>query len=198
MAKQEIKITLKVNELEYEVRNRSYLMGRAKEYGDDYRNGGDMQANGDDESRNVVLRCISNAWKRLKRLAGEYLQGGVSSADNSLMSGNRATLSMTLLMPSNYDTNCTEELVSTAHRYVVDHTLGEWLGLTDKPDAEEYVRKAEDDAHRFIDALNRRRRPRRPTFDEDSVGPWNQGDGDEDIYWVDSYTWADSGTWVER
>ena len=167
--KKTIVVTLESKEIKFDVMNKSHLTGQARNAeGKDYRATAYMQASEDDEHAYQILRSISNAFSHLKVELGEYLHEDRSTSNNrineSVEKGDKLTLSF--LLPSNFNNSACDSLGGMLHEYIVDRTLSEWFVITDKEDAQNYATLANDALDRAKQALYKRERPTRPTYDD--------------------------------
>ena len=165
--KKTIVVTLESKEIKFDVMNKSHLTGQARNAeGKDYRATAYMQASEDDEHAYQLLRSISNAFSHLKVELGEYLHEDGSTSNNrinkTVEDGGKLTL--TFLLPSNFNNSACDSLGGMLHEYIVDRTLSEWFVITDKQDAQDYANLATDALNQAKQALYKRERPTRPTY----------------------------------
>ena len=165
--KKTIVVTLESKEIKFDVMNKSHLTGQARNAeGKDYRATAYMQASEDDEHAYQILRSISNAFSHLKVELGEYLHEDGSTSNNrinkTVEDGGKLTLSF--LLPSNFNNSACDSLGGMLHEYIVDRTLSEWFVITDKQDAQDYANLATDALNQAKQALYKRERPTRPTY----------------------------------
>ena len=165
--KKTITVTLESKEIKFDVMNKSHLTGQARNAeGKDYRATAYMQASEDDEHAYQLLRSISNAFSHLKVELGEYLHEDGSTSNNrinkTVEDGGKLTLSF--LLPSNFNNSACDSLGGMLHEYIVDRTLSEWFVITDKQDAQDYANLATDALNQAKQALYKRERPTRPTY----------------------------------
>lgn len=202
MAKQEIVITVKLDELRYELRNKTYLKSRTAAAAEGSGDGGapsDAMMSGDEEDENTLLRCLGNALSRVKHLLGEHMSEG-ELRGNNLQQPDSDSLSLRLLMPTNYDTNATADLAAALHRFIVDHVLSVWFADTDPKAADQYAKNAAADQEAMYDASMRRARPKRRTR---PGSPSDGGGGSviptetDDLLWHDALVWEDDSVWIE-
>lgn len=201
MAKQEIVITVKLDELRYELRNKTYLKSRTAAAAEDSGDGGapsDAMMSGDEEDENTLLRCLGNALSRVKHLLGEHMNEG-ELRGNNLQQPGADSLSLSLLMPTNYDTNATADLAAALHRYIVDHVLSVWFSDTDPKASDQYAKNAIEDQEALYDASMRRTRPQRRVMAAGGSGSGSVIPTDtDDLLWHDDRVWDDVGVWKER
>ena len=160
MAKKVIAITLYMSELIYDVQNKTYLTGRSRQTGTNHEEVANMQANDDDENANQIMRSIGNAFANLKTKLSEYInESGTSTNDKQISSTGNLTLSLN--MPPNYN-NASNDTISTAlHQYLVNSAIGDWLTITNKNDASDYITLAAANLEQLREAVNKRMRPTR-------------------------------------
>lgn len=162
MARQTITITLYKSELIYDIQNKTYLTGRSRQSGENHEEVANMQANDDDENANQILRSLGNAYGMLKTKLSEYLEESGTSANDILMSDD-GNITIALKVPSNFNP-ATSDTVSTAlHQYLVNTAIGDWFLITNKADADDYLKLAIVNLEQVREAVNKRVRPQRPT-----------------------------------
>lgn len=155
-----IDIKLDLNEVVYDIQNKTYLTGKSRRDGDNHEQVANMQANDDEESANQVLRSVAMAFSNLKMKLGEYLDLNHTTADNTLMDSS-SKLNMTLKMPSNFNNATVDTVAAAAHQYVVSMAIFDWFVITDKKDAEEYSALADLSLKIISEAVSKRCRPQR-------------------------------------
>ncbi|MBD5358115.1 MAG: hypothetical protein HDR88_14150 [Bacteroides sp.] len=155
-----IDIKLDLNEVVYDIQNKTYLTGKSRRDGDNHEQVANMQANDDDENANQVLRSVSMAFSNLKMKLGEYLDLNHSTANNELMDSD-TELNLTLKMPSNFNNATVDTVAAAAHQYVVSRAIFDWFVITDKKDAEEYATLADQSLKIISEAVSKRSRPQR-------------------------------------
>lgn len=153
-----ISITLDLNEIIYDIQNKTYLTGRSRHDGTNHEQVTNMQANDDEESANQILRSVSIAFNTLKTKLGEYIDNNVLSGNNELLTRD-STLAIALQMPSNYNNATTDTIASAAHQYIVSTTVAEWFAITNKPDSQQYTALADVCLKVISEAINKRLRP---------------------------------------
>ncbi len=157
-----VTITLYMTELLYDVENKTYLTGEARDNGQNYEESADMKANDDAENRNQVMRSIGNAFGTLKTKLGEYLDEAGTTANNVLTS-DQSNLQVVLSMPSNYNPSTKDTIATAMHQYIVNLAIAEWFNIFNKADSTEYLTMAAANLTNLREALNKRVRPvRRP------------------------------------
>jgi hypothetical protein len=125
-----------------------------------------MQASEDDEHSYQILRSISNAFSHLKVELGEYLHEDGTTSNNRINKAVEADepLTLSFLLPSNFNNSACDSLGGMLHEYIVDRTLSEWFVITDKADAQDYANLATEALDKAKQALYKRERPTRPTY----------------------------------
>lgn len=167
--KKTIVVTLESKEIKFDVMNKSHLTGQARNAeGKDYRATAYMQASEDDEHAYQILRSISNAFSHLKVELGEYLHEDGSTSNNRINKTveDDGKLQLSFLLPSNFNNSACDSLGGMLHEYIVDRTLSEWFVITNKQDAQDYAALANDALDRAKQALYKRERPTRPTYND--------------------------------
>lgn len=159
---QTVTIQLDINEIVYDIQNKTYLTGKSRHDGNNHEQVANMQANDDEESANQILRSISTAYGNLKSHLGEYVSSTSQSGNNTLISRDE-TLQFTLQMPSNYNNATIDTIASAAHQYIVSSAVSEWFVITCKGDAPQYSALAASCIEIISEAINKRVRPTRTT-----------------------------------
>ena len=100
-------VTQQVKELVYDIQNKAYLTGQAREAEGTktYEAASNMQASDDDENSYQIRRSLANAFSSLKSLLGEYLQEDKSTSNNLINKeiDNDGELTLAFELPSNYN-----------------------------------------------------------------------------------------------
>lgn len=162
MAKKNIQVTLYMSELIYDVQNKTYLTGRSRSNGTNHEEVANMQANDDDENANQIVRSIGSAFANLKTKLAEYIVETGTTASNKLLTVT-SNLSLSLVMPSNFNQATNDTIASVLHQYLVNSAIGDWFTITDKNDANDYVTLAAANLDQIREAVNKRNRPQRAT-----------------------------------
>lgn len=167
-SKKTLTVTQYVKEIIYDVQNKAYLTGQAREAEGkkNYEAASNMQASDDNENSYQIRRSLANAFSSLKSLLGEYLDENKSTSDNKIATeiDNDGTLSLAFKLPSNYNNASADSLGNGIHAYLVDMTLGEWFTITNKEDAASYIEHSKVSLEIVKRALYKRSRPTRPTY----------------------------------
>lgn len=160
MARKSIIIILNLSELLYDVYNKTYLTGKSRADGDNFVQVALMQATEDEESKNQILRSITNAFAEVKRVVGEYLYEGCDLASNSLTAD--PTIELCLLVPDNFNVSAKDNIALAIHQYIVNTAIYDWFIITNKEDASSYLSQANDNAANIRESLQQRVRPQKP------------------------------------
>ena len=160
-----IKININVKELVYDIQNKTYLTGRSRSDGKNYRQVALMQANNDDENLNQILRSIGNAFAKVKAELAEVLTGHDTQGNNTL---NISTESEELFleMPENFNQAATDSIIAAIHQYIVAFATSEWFMITNKQDTEDYKRLSETSLELLRESLCKRTKPSRATIND--------------------------------
>lgn len=166
--KKNLTVSLQVKELMYDITNKAYLTGRAREAekAKDYEAASNMQASEDEEDSTQLRRSLSTHFTSLKSLLGEYLNEDKSTTDNLIDKeiDSDGVLTLNFKLPSNYNNASADSLGKGIHAYIVDLTLADWFTITNKADAESYISHAAVSLENVKRALYKRGRPTRPTY----------------------------------
>lgn len=170
MAESKKTLTVKqyVKELIYDIQNKAYLTGQAREAegAKNYEAASNMQASDDNENSYQIRRSLANAFSSLKSLLGEYLNEDKSTSDNKILDAidNDGELTLSFKLPSNYNNASADSLGNGIHAYLVDMTLGEWFAITNKDDSQTYIQHSTVSLEIVKRALYKRSRPERPSY----------------------------------
>lgn len=166
--KKTLTVTQEVKELIFDIQNKAYLTGQAREAegAKGYEAASNMQASDDEENSYQLRRSIANAFSSLKSLLGEYLNEDKSTSNNLIQTeiDNDGQLTLAFLLPSNYNNASADSLGNGIHAYLVDMALGEWFSITNKEDAKTYIEHSAASLEIMKRALYKRSRPERPTY----------------------------------
>ncbi len=167
--KKTLTVKLQVKELMYDITNKAYLTGRAREAekSKDYEAASNMQASEDEEDSTELRRSMATHFTSLKSLLGEYLNENKTSTDNLINSEieDDAVLELQFKLPSNYNNASADSLGKGIHAYIVNMALADWFTITNKADAQDYTARAVISLENVKRALYKRSRPERPTFE---------------------------------
>ncbi len=162
-------VTQEVKEIIFDVTNKAFLTGRAREAENEknYEAASNMQASEDDEDSYQLRRSLANAFSSLKSLLGEYLDEDKTTTNNLVDReiDEDGQLTLAFRLPSNYNNASADSLGKGIHAYLVDIVLSEWFAITNKSDAQNYLDHAAASLQIVKRALYKRSRPVRPTFE---------------------------------
>lgn len=168
-SKKTLEVILQVKELIYDVQNKAFLTGQAREAEGkkNYEAASNMQASDDDENSYQIRRSLANGFSALKSLLGEYLSEDKSTSDNLIYNeiDNNGSLRLTFELPSNYNNASADSLGNGIHAYLVDIALGDWFAITNPDDAQTYISHSTASLETVKRALYKRSRPERPTYE---------------------------------
>lgn len=159
--KKEITLELKMSELIYDIQNKTYLTGRSLDSGAPSAHIANMQANDDEENAAQVLRSITMAFAVLRNRLSEFMESSDATSSNICASDNE-DLSLTLRMPSNFNSSATKALGQAAHQFIVATAVTDWFAITAKGETTDYTAAANSALSTLEEILNRRSRPSRP------------------------------------
>lgn len=166
--KKTLTVTQEVKELMFDIMNKAYLTGQAREFEGtkNYEASSNMQASEDLENSYQLRRSLANAFSSLKSLLGEYLDENKSTSDNIIPKeiDDDGQLVLAFKLPSNYNTASADSLGNGIHAYLVDMSLYEWFTITNKADAQDYLSHSTASLETVKRALYKRSRPTRPTY----------------------------------
>lgn len=167
--KRTISVTLRVPELMYDIMNKTFLTGQARyaeQGGKNYEAASNMQASEDNENSYQLRRSITSAFAQVKSLLGEYLDETNTTTDNIINDqvDKDGTLTLSFLMPSNYNQASADSLGAAIHNYITDRAIYDWFIITDREDAKAYIELAAEALEVAKRALYKRSRPERPDY----------------------------------
>lgn len=166
--KKDLTIIEEVEELIFDIRNKTYLTGQAREAEGKkpYQAASTMQVSDEDENSYQIRRSLTNAFSTLKSLLSEWLQEDRTMSDNRVVAeiDNDGQLILVFKMPLNYNVASVDSLGDGIHSYLVNTAIAEWFTITNKEDAEAYVAHSAISLENIKRALYKRIRPKRPTY----------------------------------
>ena len=169
MAKKNIKVTIEVEDVLFDVLNTTHRAGRAFEAKNKagYETAAQMIASLDDEDAMQIKRSISNAGSRIKTEFSEYLNEDTDEANNRISAealDEQGQIIYAFALPSNFNPSAVQAMAASMHEYIVNSTINDWFTITNPEAATEYRKNmvtALDNAKR---ALYKRSRPKKPTY----------------------------------
>lgn len=177
-SKKNLTVKLKVQELMFDIMNKAYLTGQAREAGGKgYEEASNMQASEDDENSYQLRRSLANAFSSLKSILGEYLDENKTTTNNIIQNeiDSDGELKLEFKLPSNYNSASSDAMGNNIHAYLVDVALSEWFIITNKEDAKDYVDHSAASLEVVKRALYKRSRPTRPTYTTPDPGTNQEG-----------------------
>ena len=160
MARKSLAITLKISELLYEVRNKTWLTGQSRQNGQNFEEVANMQNNEDEEHVNQILRSFGNAFNQLKVRLSEYINAADTTANDIQITSN-TDLTVTLSLPSNYNQATATAIATAMHQYLINTAIAEWFQITNKTDSSDYLTLAGANITQIREAVSKRSRPTR-------------------------------------
>lgn len=160
MARKPLAITLKISELLYEVRNKTWLTGQSRQNGQNFEEVANMQNNEDEEHVNQVLRSFGNAFAQLKVRLSEYIDNSQTTANDVQITGS-TDLTVNLLLPSNYNQATADAVALGMHQFLINTAIAEWFQITNKTDSADYLTLAGANITQIREAISKRVRPTR-------------------------------------
>jgi len=160
MARKSLAITLKISELLYEVRNKTWLTGQSRQNGQNFEEVANMQNNEDEEHVNQILRSFGNAFNQLKVRLSEYINAADTTANDIQITSN-TDLTVTLSLPSNYNQATATAIATAMHQYLINTAIAEWFQITNKTDSADYLTLAAANITQIREAVSKRSRPTR-------------------------------------
>lgn len=162
MAKNEVKITIHLSEVIYDIQNKTYISGEvAGGNGESAEKVSMQQVDSEEWSNNQIIRSIGNAFSRIQSSISEYW--GMSSADETnvqMQSGARG-LVIKLSMPMNYNATTLRDVTQAIHQTLVYQAIYDWYMLVSPSGADVWKEMADEQIGRVRLLLSRRLRPSR-------------------------------------
>ncbi|WP_332457517.1 hypothetical protein [Petrimonas sp.] len=157
-----ITITLKKEEILYDVENTTYLIGNSRSTGDNFEQVSNIQNSGEGEDRNFILRSVENAFDEVKRNLSRYIDETKVAANNALMV-ETGDFVLSLNVVDMFNEASTDSLKSAAHGYIVSSALMDWFANV-KPDEMVIYQNRKSEANiSMLSSLYRKKAPARPT-----------------------------------
>lgn len=153
-------ITVDVNEIVYDIRNKTYLTGKSRADGTNHRQVAQMMANEDDENAAQVLRSIHSALGEIRTKMAEYHEVSPESVTN-IYDESTDTVQLVCDFPGNFNTAALDGMAMAIHRYIVARAVAEWFTITHKSDAADYERMAQESLANLAESVSKRSRPTR-------------------------------------
>lgn len=158
----DIAITLKKEEILYDIENTTYLVGNSRNTGTNFEQVSNIQNSGENEDRNFILRSIDTAFGEVKRNLSRYIDESKLTDSNDLMSA-EGNLVLNLKVVDQFNEASTESLKSSVHEYVVSSSLEDWFANVKPDEMPVYQNRKMEAATNMLAALYRKKAPSRPT-----------------------------------
>lgn len=159
--KKEVKATIEMDWLVYDILNETYLRGRTIQDDKNYKEVASMFASEDEENYEKVLRSIKKGFSEVKTELAEYLNESGLATSNEAISGD-TDLVLNLTMPSNFNEAATAGLGEAVHDYLKNTAVADWYLVTNKQDAQDYVALSQKSLESIRKSVSKRARPQRP------------------------------------
>lgn len=156
----QLSISIDIQELVYDIQNKTYLTGRSRGDGKNYRQVALMQVNSDDENLNQIMRSIGNALAKVKGELSEVLTENTAKSNNALDT-DTSSVALQLDMPGNFNTAATDSIIAAIHQFIVAYVTAEWFMITNKADTADYSHLADTSLELLRESLCRRCKPTR-------------------------------------
>ena len=169
MAKTEIKITIKIGELFYDIATKTYLANRTAMSGDKYEEAADATTDSSEECENELYRSIQSAIAKLRTHLGKYIYNyeEVEEINNSLKNDVKRSIDkgyvFVFSMPYNFSVSSIDFISAGLHDYIVNYAIGNWYLKTNADEANAYYKMAEGLLPQIYGAMSKRTRHRRGT-----------------------------------
>lgn len=167
MATIQINVELEVKEIIYDIQNKAFLTGQAREAGGiNYEAASNMQVSDDEENSYQIRRSLSTSLAVLKSILSEHLTNESDNSNNKLDDDidNDGKIILAFEMPSNYNKSSVDSLGKSIHSYLVDKSLADWFAINSTSDSAIYLDRSLVDLDNVKRALCKRSRPDRPTY----------------------------------
>lgn len=157
----DIAITLKKEEILYDIENTTYLVGNSRSTGANFEQVSNIQNSGENEDRNFILRSIDTAFGEVKRNLSRYIDESKLTDSNDLMSAD-GNLVLNLKVVDQFNEASTESLKSSVHEYIVSSSLEDWFANVKPDEMPVYQNRKVEAATNMLAALYRKKAPARP------------------------------------
>lgn len=157
----DITITLKKNEILYDIENTTYLVGNSRSTGENFEQVSNMQNSGEGEDRNFVLRSIETAYAEVKRILSRYINEDMAAANNALMLAT-GDFVLSLNVVDVFNESATESLKGAAHEYIIASALMDWFANVKPDEMTIYQTRKQEAAVNLLASLYRKKAPTRP------------------------------------
>ena len=157
----DITITLKKDEILYDIENTTYLVGNSRSTGDNFEQVSNMQNSGEGEDRNFVLRSIETAYAEVKRILSRYINEDMAATNNELMLAT-GDFVLSLNVVDVFNESATESLKGAAHEYIIASALMDWFANVKPDEMTIYQTRKQEASVNLLASLYRKKAPSRP------------------------------------
>lgn len=157
----DITITLKKDEILYDIENTTYLVGNSRSTGDNFEQVSNMQNSGEGEDRNFVLRSVETAFAEVKRILSRYINEDMAAANNDLMLAT-GDFVLSLNVVDVFNESATESLKGAAHEYIISSALMDWFANVKPDEMTIYQTRKQEASVNLLASLYRKKAPSRP------------------------------------
>lgn len=161
VTKKNVKATIDIAWLLYDIMNETFLRGRTIQDDKNYKEVASLFASQDEENAEKILRSIKKGFAEVKTELAEYLSESGLETDNANITAEN-DLVLNLTMPSNFNEAATAGVAEAIHDYLRNVAIGDWYLVTNKADAPEYVTLAGKSLESIRKSVSKRSRPTRP------------------------------------
>ncbi len=155
-----ITITIDINEIIYDIQNKTYLTGKSRADGSNHQQVAQMMANEDEENANQIRRSIHTALGEIRTRLSEYHQTILDTVTN-IYDDKESSVTLQCAFPSNFNQAALAGMAATIHEYVVARAVADWFTITHKSDADDYRKTASLCLDSLAEAVSKRVRPTR-------------------------------------
>lgn len=149
-------LTLIKSEIEYEVRNETYLLSRSE--GNDDDKSSLMQIDESSFKNNKILRLMSEAYSDIEAVLSKYIDEKNLSFSN-ILDTSVADIVITLNMPETFNKSVMKGLAKSCHSYLVNSMLSGWFNSLNVEKAKDYTSKSASDLTNIHNLINERKAP---------------------------------------
>lgn len=157
----DVTITLKKDEILYDIENTTYLVGNSRSTGENFEQVSNMQNSGEGEDRNFVLRSIETAYAEVKRILSRYINEDMAAANNDLMLAT-GDFVLSLNVVDVFNESATESLKGAAHEYIIASALMDWFANVKPDEMTIYQTRKQEASVNLLASLYRKKAPLRP------------------------------------
>lgn len=160
-AKKNVKATIDIAWLLYDIMNETFLRGRTIQNDKNYKEVASLFASEDEENAEKILRSVKKGFAEVKTELAEYLTESGLETNNANITAD-SDLILNLTMPSNFNEAATAGVAEAIHDYLRNVAIADWYLVTNKGDAQEYVALAGKSLESIRKSVSKRSRPTRP------------------------------------